>query len=387
MNTWFLIGCVSASAYLIIQAIKAVLSLRYASRHREQELAEGSVTILQPILGGDPALEQTLRTNLQNAPAGACFVWLVDTDDQVGRDVAEGLLQQQHGNRVQLVLTPPCEEGLNPKLFKLNRAFPHVTTDFIAVLDDDTILSADHLPRGIATLTNCELYTGLPRYHRGSSLWSNLVAHFVNNNSITTYLSLLELTGPLTINGMFYLTRTETLRRMGGFESILGQLCDDYALARLVMDHGGRIRQGVTSQVLQTSIAGPYQYLRQMHRWFLFANVLVRDQSIGVQALLVIVLGLPPLLLWGSFLCLTGGWPGAVVLLALLLVRHLMIRLLHRRVFQQRLAFSWILSLIAESLQPFHLLHACVSPVIVWRSRRIRVGQRGSFSYVSKSHL
>lgn len=381
MNLWFLCGCVAAVAYGVIQATKAALSLGYFRRHPESDLVEGSVTILQPILGGDPALEQTLQANLQNASGGTQFLWLVDDDDLIGREVAERLLEQTP-RLVRVVRCPACGEGMNPKSFKLHLALPEVTTEFMAVLDDDTILSPGHLQRGIATLASCDLYTGLPRYASNGGLWSDLVAHFVNNNSITTYLSLLDAIGPLTINGMFYVMRTETLRRMGGFESIVGQLCDDYALAQLVKRHDGKIRQGVTSQLLQTSIAGPRQYARQMHRWFLFANVLVQDQTLQTQLLLVTLLGLPPLLLWLSFLSLAGGMPGGIVLLAILVGRHLMLRQMHRRVFGGPMSFSWSLSLLAELLQPFHLLHACLSPVIVWRSRRIRVGRRGSFSYV-----
>lgn len=381
MNLWFLLGCAAATAYLAIQATKTFLSLRYFGRHPEEDQVEGSITILQPILGGDPALEQTLQANLQHAPAGVHFVWLVDDGDCAGLDVTQRL-QDRTQCSVRIVRCPACGEGINPKSFKLHLALAEVTTEFVAVLDDDTILAPGHLQRGMAALANCDLYTGLPRYSSRGGPWSNLVAHFVNNNSIATYLSLLDATGPLTINGMFYVMRAETLRRMGGFEPIIGQLCDDYAIAQLVRQHGGRIRQGVTSQLLQTSLSGPRQYLRQMHRWFLFANVLVRDQSIGIQFLLVILLGLPPLLLWFSFLCLAGGWPGVLVLLVTLVVRHTLLRLMHRRVFNQPLSFSWLMSLVAELLQPIHLLHACLSPVIVWRSRRIRVGRRGSFSYL-----
>lgn len=382
MNACFLIGIASAGLYLIIQATKALLSLRYFYRHPESELADDSITILQPILGGDPALEQTLQDNVRNAPDLATFIWLVDETDLIGRGVTEGLAKT-NPICVRIMQCPPCGEGINPKLFKLNMALAAVTTEFVAVLDDDTTLSRGHLQRGMAVLESCDLYTGLPRYSVGDSLWSSLVAHFVNNNSITTYLSLLEVTGPLTINGMFYVMRTETLRQMGGFEPITTQLCDDYALAQLVRRQGGRIRQGVTSQVLQTSISGPRQYVRQMHRWFLFANILVRHQSFGIQCLLVVLLGLPPLLLWGSFLSIAGGWAGLLILLITVVLRHLVLRVMHRRVFNQPVAFSWTFSLVAELLQPYHLLHACLSPVIMWRSRKIRVGRNGSFSYVA----
>lgn len=377
MNSWFLAGISSAALYLAILLIKALLSWRYVVRHPENDVLDGEVTVLQPILGGDPFLGPALQANLQAASPQTKFVWLIDEDDLTGRQVAEAI---PTGEQVRLVLCPPCPAGANPKLFKLNLALPDVTTDYVAVLDDDTMLSSRHLQHAMAILSTCDLYTGLPRYAAGNNLWSNLVAHFVNNNSILTYLSLLDWTGPLTINGMFYVMKTQTLRTWGGFESILGQLCDDYALARLIMKSGGRIRQGVTSQLLQTSISGPRQYLRQMHRWFVFANVLVQDQLFVVKVLLVVFLGLPSILLWGSLLCLAGGWTGGLVLLVVLVVRHLCLRVLHRRVFPQPPPFSFVLSLVAELMQAVHLVHASVSPVIIWRSRRIRVGRNGSFA-------
>ena len=381
MTVCFLVGIISAALYLVILFAKVLLSWRYVARHPELESLDGSVTVMQPILGGDPFLGEALQINLRNAAVGTLFLWLVDENDVPGREVTEPIALTQP-DRIRLILCPPCPPGINPKLFKLNIAVPDITTDFVAVLDDDTMLAPGHLQQAMATLSMCDLYTGLPRYSTGGNLGSNLVAHFVNNNSILTYLSLLDWTGPLTINGMFYVMRTEYLRSLGGFEAIQNQLCDDYSLARLVMRHGGRLRQGVTSQLLRTSIAGPRHYLRQMHRWFLFANVLVLDQSLPVQFLLVVLLGLPPLLLWGSLLSLAGGWIGTLVLITLLVIRHVTLRSLQHRVFRDPPQFSWGLSVLAELLQVVHLAHAGVSPVIVWRSRRIRVGRHGGFTYL-----
>ena len=376
-----IVGFASAGLYLLLLAAKALLSLRAAARRPEVEELDAPVTILQPILGGDPSLRETLQTNLKNASDSARFVWLIDEADTVGREAAEPLVcSAVSPERATVILCRPCPAGINPKLFKLNLALPGVATEYVAVLDDDTSLSPEHLPRAIAALTDADLYTGLPRYTPGVGLWSELVAQFVNNNSVMTYLSLLDWTGPLTINGMFYVVRTDTLRSWGGFQPILDQLCDDYALARLAQRHGGRIRQGTTSQLIQTFVDGPRRYVSLMHRWFVFANVLVLDQPFGRRLLLAAWLGLPPLLLWGSLLCGFGGWPGTAVLGSVLLIRHAVIRGLRRRFFGGPQAVPPIRSLTAELLQPPHLIHAILSPVIVWRSRRIRVGRGGAFT-------
>ena len=382
-----LIGVLSAWLYLTILGAKAYLALQYAASNPEEERREGPVTILQPILGGDPLLRESLETNLRSAPADARFVWLIDEDDLAGREAAESLrAESEVPGRVSIVLCPRCPPGINPKLFKLDRALPEVTTDCFAVLDDDTTLTPGLLPRAVAAIAAADLYTGLPRYAPGQTFWSDLVSQFVNNNSATTYLSLLDWTGPLTINGMFYVMRTETLRKLGGFTPILQRLCDDYAIARLVLENGGRIRQGTGSPLLRTSVSGRDHYISLMHRWFVFANVLVRDQRPVTQLLLAAWLGLPPLLLWGSLLALFGRWPGMFVLLATLVVRQVVLHLVNRRIFPDAPPrLSWWRSPFAELLQPIHLIHALVSPIIQWRKRRIRAGSKGTFEFVESA--
>ena len=98
--------------------------------------------------------------------------------------------------------------------------------------------------------------------------------------------------------------------------------------------------------------------------------------------MLLILLGLPPFLLWGSLLLLSRGWIGVSILVLLFVTRHAILRTLHRKLFRDPPAFSPVLSLIAEFLQPLHLGHASLTRVIIWRSRRIRVGARGTFTFL-----
>ncbi len=268
-------------AYLGILGVKFALSRRYAATHREEFLDEAPVTILQPILSGDPSLEETLRRNLQQAPPWARFLWLIDEDDAEAHRLT-GRLRDESDGRVDIVVCPPAIGDVNPKTLKLQHGLASVATPYLAVLDDDTLLVEDNIGRALFALRSCALYTGLPCYLPGCNFWSAMVAYFVNNNSILTYLPLLPLVGPLTINGMFYVMRTQTVEDMGGFTPILDQLCDDYALARHVRAHGGVIRQAATPHFLRTTVPGPGPYFRLMHRWFVFARVLVSDQPVRV---------------------------------------------------------------------------------------------------------
>jgi ceramide glucosyltransferase len=328
------------------------------------------MTILQPILSGDPALGETLRCNLEAVQAR--FLWLVDEDDAEGLRITGELAAGSNGRAV-ILRCPPVSGNDNPKTVKLQRGLAAVETEYIAVLDDDTIVTPKHLSRAVFALRSCTLYTGLPCYLGGAGFWSSLVTHFVNNNSTLTYLPLLPLIGPLTINGMFYVMRSEELRAMGGFAPITAKLCDDYALATLVRSHGGTIRQGVTRQYLRTTVPSAGHYVRLMHRWFLFANILVRDQPFGVQLLLFVALGLPPLLLWTGFATLSYALP------LVLLLRHFVIGSLQDPASGGN---SAILSILSELLQPLHWLHATLQHTLRWRTRRIALGADGTFSYI-----
>ncbi len=369
------------AAYLGILGVKFFLSRHHAVTHREESQDEAPVTLLQPILSGDPFLEEALRRNLRSTPPSARFLWLIDEADAEAR-LLTGRLRDEAPERVEILVCPPVVGNVNPKIAKLQHGLAAVATPFLAVLDDDTILSDDTLGKALFALRTCTLYTGLPCYLPGGNFWSALVAYFVNNNSILTYLPLLPLVGPLTINGMFYVVETQTLRKMGGFTSILDQLCDDYALARHVRAHGGVIRQSATAHYLRTTVPSAGAYLRLMHRWFVFARVLVGDQPLGVVLLLFVFLGLPPLLLWLGFLSLLGGPTSWLLLAATLLVRHLALRSLHRTVLGGLSPFSWSMSVLAELLQPLHGLHACLQTSLRWRTRHIRLQRGGTFTYL-----
>lgn len=374
------VGVAALALYLLLLGVKFALSRRYAARP-EPPTGEGPVTVLQPVLSGDEFLEEALRTTLEAVPAWANFVWLIDADDAEARRITDTLVSLAAG-RGRVVVCPPPAEGENPKAVKLHHALPDVVTPFVAVLDDDTILPDRNLERAVAALDTCDLYTGLPCYLPGPNFWSALVAHFVNNNSILTYFPLQPIVGPVSLNGMFVVMRTDTLTSYGGFAPILHQMCDDYALAKLVLGRGGSIRQGVTPVRLRTTVPTAGAYFRLMHRWFVFAGVLVRDQPPRVAAWLVLFLGLPPFLLWLGLLAFFGGWWFAPLVPAALLLRHVALRVLHRRVFGGLSRFSWWKSVLAELLQPVHLIHSWAVRAVVWRGRRMRPGPGGTFTYV-----
>lgn len=373
-------------AYLALLAARAGLALsqaRRSPRAAASALAPNTLTVAQAILSGDPLLEARLEANLTALP-GQHFLWLIDDDDEAAQRLTRALRLRHPNTVVSIESCPPCPDGLNPKLWKLRRAAPLARTPFFAVLDDDTLLSAASAAELVAGAQRQTVATGLPHYEDGGDLPSALLAQFVNNSSIATYLGTARLLAPFTLNGMGYVLATNQLPEIGNFEPIQRELTDDLALATLVLRRGGGIEQSVAPLAVRTAVQSLRHYFQLMHRWHVFVLLLLRRQSVGVQALIGLLHGLAPLLLWTTLVlaCAHASWSATALVGLLLGARALTLIGLQRRFFGRTLHHP-LLSLVSELLQPLHLLHALLQRTIRWRTRRYRVRDTDDFSAVA----
>lgn len=358
----------AALGYLGLQAAKAAITLRTASRAPAAvdpgDDAIRKVVVVQPILSGDPGLEDALRDNLL-ALDGARFCWLVDEDDLEAQRVVARI---GHVDRVEVMLCPPTPDGTNPKLAKLQPALDRAADDeVLLVLDDDTRLPRASLGALLGGLESATLATGLPAYLPGSTPWAQLVEQFVDNNAAMTYLTL----APVTINGMTWAMRVADLRALGGFTPILRNLTDDLAVAGAVLRSGGTICQTASPQWITTTVDSPGQYVRLLHRWMLFANLLLRRQPVRTVAAISVLHGTHPNLLWAVVVgSVRERRPGP--LLAVLGGRALLLRLVQRRIYGRSLHRPGV-SLASELVQPLHLAHGAVQRTIRWRTHTYRV--------------
>lgn len=338
-----------------------------------------SVTICQPILSGDPDLEAALTDNL-NALPDVQFLWLIDDLDAEASRVTARLTQRYPGVAIRVIRSPNPPDGMNPKLFKLEAAGQVVSPGILVVLDDDTRLGKMGLKALICALAQAELATGLPYYRSARNVFGNLLAQFVNNNAALTYLPLLNLAPPVSINGMCYAMKTDTLGPLRGFSPLLRHLTDDLAVADSVRESGGRIIQTPFPQEVATTIESFKQYMAQMHRWFVFALLLMRRRGVLLNALMVLFYALPPLLLWvGVVQAILFHHVATIsLLLATLVARGLLLSTLQRHL-TGRSRHRPALSIASELLQPVHLIHALLVRSIRWRTRHYRVYDNDRF--------
>ncbi len=383
-----LLGIVGlALSYLMLWGAKATFAAYVARREPRLAPSDGAgVAIAQPILSGDPRLGTVLADNLRELPA-ARFLWLVDFDDAEAQRVCNDLAARHPETKIEISLHPQPPDGINPKLWKLEAARaaqPAETTEpVLLVLDDDTRMPGPTLAALLVALDRHSVATSLPGYLDDGRFPSRLLAQFVDNNAALTYLPLLPYLPPLTINGMAYAMRLDKLDEMGGFAGMLGALTDDLAVAEAVLRESGTIFQSARPHWVETTVRNAKHYRQLMHRWFLFALLLLRKQPLRIRATIGLLHALPPLLLLALVITTTIAPSPANfgILIATLVLRGLGLAALQRAIYGRSLEAP-ASSILSELLQPFHLLDAIFWRRIVWRTRRYKVRDDRHFTAI-----
>ena len=366
-----------------------------------------ALTIVQPILSGDPHLADTLRANARlKTSLPIHWQWMVDHDDLPGRRLTADLLAELAAERpdlrkrITLTLTPPVPDGVNPKTYKLRLAWENRSAQengFFGVLDDDTRLLPGHLETAVGALqgeAEVGLVFGLPYYRSFGTPWTALVSTFVNRNSLWSYLPILHVMPPPTINGMFWLARPEAVAALDGFRRVEGLVCDDYVVARAVRAAGFTLRQTAIVHPLQTGVADARACDRLITRWFIFPQVsLLRHEPRGRLAWLHGLVFLPACQFPGALALAAlagGGRRYAAVMAAQGWREVLQIQLEHRYLpgaagqggeFWRRRALGWAVDL----LLPLQMVRALLAPrVIEWRGHRLHLDPDGRFAYLHR---
>ncbi|MBX7219002.1 MAG: glycosyltransferase [Blastocatellia bacterium] len=354
--------------------------------------ADRSVSILQPILSGDPALWSCLESNLTaRTTFEREFLWLVDDDDEPGLAGCRRLMEAYPQAGIRLVVLPPPPDGVNPKTCKLIEGLKRAQHTYLAVLDDDTVLPDHAFEDSVPRLeeNGVGLVFGLPFYRSFDNLWSALVSAFVNSNSLLTYIPYTFISEPLTINGMFYVLRRDRLNRIGGFSGLEAQLCDDYAVARHIQHQGLRLVQTQVRHGIRTTVTSFRQYLNLITRWLLFPQAsIMKSASWNTQAIFYGVAFLPTFFPFA--LTLAALWTKAVVWAGLLggylLFNLLVVGYLNAGFLAGATPLRWYLLIpLMQFLLPLHVVWSLVAPrSINWRGHLMRIHADGGFHFLAR---
>ena len=377
---------------IILLILKLFFSFAYfykIDKLEKTEIDEKKYTVLQPILSGDPRLEEDLKANLKNT-TDMNFIWLVDKSDKVAINTVESILKDKnYSNRIEVYYLDDVPQELNPKIFKLAQVVDKIKTDYSIILDDDAVIDRKKLDElSVYEKDKSEwIATGIPFNYNIKGFYSKLISAFINSNSIFSYFSMSFLKENKTINGMFYILRTDILKKYSAFEEIKYWLCDDLALATYLLSKKIKIIQSTIFCNVRNTVPNLRKYTLLMKRWLLFSNVYMKN-AFSVKFLFIILLPtlLPTILLFFSFYL---GLDYLVIILNLFIGKIALFHITRIFIYQVReqensskkslFTFSpqtteILYELLSEFLLPFMLIYTLLTPpVILWRNKKIRV--------------
>ena len=389
MTILFIILLVLTIILLILKLIFTFAYFYKINSLKKTEIDENKYTIVQPILSGDPRLEDDLIANLKNT-TDIKFIWLVDKNDKIAIQTVEKILKNKnYSNRIEVYYLDDVPKGVNPKIFKLEQVVNKIKTEYTIILDDDSVIDRKRLDElSIYEKDKTEwIATGIPFNYNIRGFYSKLISAFINSNSIFSYFSLSFLKENKTINGMFYILRTDILKKYSAFDEIKYWLCDDLALATYLLSKKVKIIQSTIFCNVRNTVPSLKRYILLMKRWLLFSNVYMKN-AFSVKFLFIILLPtlLPTILLFFSFYL---GIDYLVIILNLFIGKIALFHIVRLFIYQGReeensskkslFTFSpqtteILYELLSEFLLPFMLIYTLLTPpVILWRNKKIRV--------------
>ena len=377
---------------IILLILKLFFSFAYfykVDKLEKTEIDEKKYTVLQPILSGDPRLEEDLKANLKNT-TDMNFIWLVDKSDKVAVNTVENILKDKnYSNRIEVYYLDDVPQELNPKIFKLAQVVDKIKTEYSIILDDDAVIDRKKLDElSVYEKDKSEwIATGIPFNYNIKGFYSKLISAFINSNSIFSYFSMSFLNENKTINGMFYILRTDILKKYSAFDEIKYWLCDDLALATYLLSKKVKIIQSTIFCNVRNTVPSLKRYILLMKRWLLFSNVYMKN-AFSTKFLFIILLPtlLPTILLFFSFYL---GIDYLVIILNLFIGKIALFHIVRLFIYQGNyeensfkkslFVFSpqtteLLYELLSEFLLPFMLIYTLLTPpVILWRNKKIRV--------------
>jgi len=377
---------------IILLILKLFFSFAYfykIDKFEKTEINEKKYTVLQPILSGDPRLEEDLIANLKNT-TDMKFIWLVDKSDKVAINTVENIFKDKnYSNRIEVYYLDDVPQEVNPKIFKLAQVVDKIKTEYSIILDDDAVIDRKKLNElSVYEKDKDEwIVTGIPFNYNIKGFYSKLISAFINSNSIFSYFSMSFLKENKTINGMFYILRTDILKKYSAFEEIKYWLCDDLALATYLLSKKVKIIQSTIFCNVRNTVPSLKRYILLMKRWLLFSNVYMKN-AFSTKFLFIILLPtlLPTILLFFSFYL---GIDYLVIVLNLFIGKIALFHIVRLFIYQGNyeensfkkslFVFSpqtteLLYELLSEFLLPFMLIYTLLTPpVILWRNKKIRV--------------
>ncbi len=264
-----ILGCLSSCAYYLIGLWSGVALLRARKEDKACPTFLPPVSILKPLKGTDPDIYESFRSHcLQDYPEYEIIFGVSDPNDPAIESVKR--LQREFPARAILLAVCPKILGANVKVSNLAQMLAAASYDHLIVNDSDIRVEPDYLRRVIAPLADeaVGMVTCLYRGVAEPTLGSQLESLGISTDFCPGVLVARQLEGGLRFGlGSTLAFRRAELKRIGGFESFVDFLADDYELGRRIAGLGLRV---VLSDVVVETHLPAYDlrgFLAHQLRW------------------------------------------------------------------------------------------------------------------------
>lgn len=227
-----------------------------------------SVTVLKPLCGLEPNLEQNLRSFCEQAYPTMEILFGARHPHDPALSVARRIAAEYPDRDIQ-VLVGGYMDGANQKVATLAHLVAHARHDIVVIADSDIRVGPEYLRTIVTPLADpvvgvvtC-LYRGAPT----GTLWSRLAALAIDDWFAPSVLLGRALGFDMYCSGATMALRREVLTLIGGFDAITHVLADDYEIGRRVRDLGLRVE--LSQYEVETTVVEPslIEFLTHELRW------------------------------------------------------------------------------------------------------------------------
>jgi ceramide glucosyltransferase len=235
-----------------VQAVVGLIAVRvFASRRQHPVGSLSPVTILKPVCGDEPMLEEAILSFcVQQYPAFQLVVGAQDPDDPALEVIRR--LQARFPQCDITVVANPALHGPNRKISNLMNMLPFAKHDLLVFADSDLHVKPDYLVRVVTALEQAG--TGLVTTPYGGEpavdgIPALLGAMHISHSFLPGSLLAAAL-GRQDCLGCTMALRRETLEQVGGLGVLVQHLADDNVLGQKVRRLGLAIRLADTLPVV-----------------------------------------------------------------------------------------------------------------------------------------
>jgi ceramide glucosyltransferase len=359
-------------AIYMVAAISAVR--RFAGERPVVPQRAPSVTILKPVCGADPELYENLVSFCRQDYRGPLQIVIgAHRESDSAVPIARRVIQDLPELDIALVIDGALG-GTNFKICNLANMMHAAKHEVLVIADSDMRVGPDYLDAVVGPLgePGIGLATTLYTARCAGGLASRLACGFINYGFLPSVLVGRLLNAAAFCSGATMAIRRETLQRIGGFDALINQLADDYAMGALVRGIGLKIalsRYVVENVVREPGLRGLFRHELRWQRTVRSITPVGLAASVIINPLALALLALP----FSGFAAPQWALVGGTLLLRLALVHEC------DRIF--RLApMGALLVPCREILSQLVLAASFCGQRVTWRDSRFQVGRGGELT-------